>query len=369
MLYYCDNCKKFWMYAIEKCIFCGGTISQKEETKYHVIGYSEVFVSSTGNERVPYYVNLIEDENGQKIIRKSFNKYQIGDFFSFERNVHQSIIIGVIGTGLLGIQIAAYMLQFGYPTILKTREKKTKETSVQKIRKILSKQSEEDEVNQIIEQLSVTTEYQDLKSCDIIIEAVAEEIDIKKDVFRELSKICPDTAIFATNSSSLSIDEIADGIPCPERCIGMHFFNPVNRMDLVEVVIGEKTSSVTQQKIMAFASNLNKKPIVVKNSPGYIVNRLLLPQINEAIHLLEEGVASKQDIDSAVKLGLNHPMGPFELADFIGIDICNNILEIMHHNFDNPKYKPASLLQSMVAEGKLGFKSGDGFYHYGGKRK
>ena len=154
----------------------------------------------------------------------------------------------------------------------------------------------------------------------------------------------------------------------PEKCIGMHFFNPVHRMDLVEVVIGSATDEQTKSAIIDLVLKLNKKPIIVKNSPGYVVNRLLLPQINEAIYILEEGIATKEDIDSAVKLGLNHPMGPFELADFIGLDICLSILNELLKNFNNPKYRPSQLLKTMVAEGKLGFKSGEGFYTYGGKK-
>jgi 3-hydroxybutyryl-CoA dehydrogenase len=367
MQYYCGSCKKFWTYPVEKCIFCGGNISQKEETKYRVIGYSEIHVPSMGNERVPYFVNILEDEDGQKIIRKSSTRYQIGDNFTFEGDTRQDLVIGVVGTGLLGIQIAAYMLQYGFPTILKTRTEKSKGEADKKIRKILAKKSEEDEVTRMIGQLSITTGYSGLEPCDIIIEAAAEDIAIKTDVFTQLSKICRPDTIFATNSSSLSIDELAKSTRNPDRCVGMHFFNPIQKMDLVEVVTGEKTSGATKEKIVSFATLLNKKPIIVKNSPGYIVNRLLLPQINEAILILEEGVATKEDIDSAVKLGLNHPMGPFELADFIGLDICNNILGILHKNLKNPKYQPAKLLQSMVREGKLGYKSGEGFYKYGKK--
>jgi 3-hydroxybutyryl-CoA dehydrogenase len=193
---------------------------------------------------------------------------------------------------------------------------------------------------------------------------VAEDIKIKKDVFNELSKTCRTTTIFATNSSSLSIDKIAEGISNPERCIGMHFFNPIHKMDLVEVVIGEKTSPVIQDTVVAFASDLNKKPIVVKNSPGYIVNRLLLPQINEAIHILESGISTKEDIDNAVILGLNHPMGPLQLADFIGLDICLSILEVLSNELDKNKYRPAKLLYDLVRNGKLGYKTKEGFYKY-----
>jgi 3-hydroxybutyryl-CoA dehydrogenase len=364
MLYYCPNCNKFWTYSVDKCIFCGGNLSQKEETRYHVIGFSEVNIPSTGNERVPYYVNLLEDEHGQKIIKKSFNKYQIGDYFSFEQDLKHGQTIGIIGTGLLGIQLAAYMLQLGYPTILKTRDEKTIHPSLQKIRKILSKQSEEKEVEKILARLFVTIDYSDLKPCDIIIEAVTEDIAIKKDVFNALSGTCSPTTIFATNSSSLSIDTIAENNSNPERFIGMHFFNPVHKMDLVEVVIGTMTSPETQERIVNFALKLNKKPIVVKNSPGYIVNRLLLPQINEAIYILESGISTREDIDNAVVLGLNHPMGPLKLADFIGLDICLSILEVLSDQLGNDKYKPSKLLYQMVKEGKLGYKTREGFYKY-----
>jgi 3-hydroxybutyryl-CoA dehydrogenase len=352
------------MYAVEKCIFCGGNLTQKEETKYHVIGYSEVHVPSTGNERVPYFVNLLEDEQSQKKIKKSFIKYQIGDLFSFEEDFHQNLTVGIIGTGLLGIQLAAFMLQVGYPTILKTRDEGTVNPSIQKIRKILSKQSEEKEVDRMLQNFSITLQYPDLRSCNIIIEAVAEDITIKKEVFDKLSKSCEKTTILATNSSSLSIDKIAEGISNPERCIGMHFFNPIHKMDLIEVVIGKRTSQNTQDSIVAFASELNKRPIVVKNSPGYIVNRLLLPQINEAIQILESGISTKEDIDNAVTLGLNHPMGPLQLADFIGLDICLSILEVLSDEFQEKKYRPAHLLYQMVNEGKLGYKTKEGFYRY-----
>ena len=222
----------------------------------------------------------------------------------------------------------------------------------------------EEEVIRLIRLLNVTTEYDDLTDCDIIIEAIAEDIALKMDVFKNLSNSCKPSTIFSTNSSSLSIDALAKVSDRPGQCVGMHFFNPIHRMDLVEVVIGTSTSDQTKSQAIELVSRLNKIPIVVKNSPGYVVNRLLLPQINEAILTLEEGIASKEDIDCAVKLGLNHPMGPFELADFIGLDICLSIINVLYDKFNDSKYCPSQLLVAMVEEGKLGFKSGEGFYKY-----
>ena len=364
MKYCCIHCKKCWNHPVEKCIFCGKEITQIKETRYKVIGYSKVFIPSTGNEKVPYFVNLLVDKQGHKIFQKSFQKYDIGKIIDLMEVTVQDQKIGIVGSGLMGVQLAAYMIQHGFPTILKTRSEDSKRIAYTKIQKNISKRMSEEEVNKSLRLLTISTDYNNLAKCDLIIEAIAEDSTLKKEIFKNLSNICKQSTIFSTNSSSLSIDELADMTARPEKCIGMHFFNPVHRMDLVEVVIGNTTSDETKSKIIDLVLKLNKKPIVVKNSPGYVVNRLLLPQINEAILTLEEGIATKEDIDSAVKLGLNHPMGPFELADFIGLDICLSIINVLYKKFEDPKYRPSHLLNTMVEEGKLGFKSGEGFYKY-----
>ncbi len=364
MKYCCTTCHKCWNHHVEKCIFCGERITPAEETQYKVIGMSEVFVPSTGNEKVPYYVNILEDSYGHKKIEKSFQKYDFGDIIDIKQSQIGQQRFGVIGTGLLGSQIAAYFIQNGFLTILKTRSEVRANQAVLKIHKQISKLMSDAETEALLRNLSITMDYTDLADCDIVIDASAEDLDIKKDIFYILSKTCKQSCILATNSSSLSIDELAKATDRPEKCIGMHFFNPVHRMDLVEVVLGERTSSATKEAIIHIVTALNKKPIIVQNSPGYVVNRLLLPQINEAILLLEEGVASKEDIDSAIKLGLNHPMGPFQLADFIGLDICKSILDTLYKEMNDVKYKPAQLLTELISKGKLGYKSGEGFYIY-----
>lgn len=307
---------------------------------------------------------MLKDKNGNKILKKSFRKHEIGDRFELDNERPGNITIGVIGTGLLGSQISQYMLEYGYLTVIKTRSEGSKQLIFDKIKKKLGKKLTEEEVDKTLEKLQITIDYQDLKTCDLIIEASAEKIEVKKEIFQDLSQICRPETIFATNTSSLSIDEIAKSTDRPDKCIGMHFFNPVHKMDLIEIVIGEKTSFETKDAVVSLSTDINKKPIVVKNGPGFIVNRYLLPQINEAILMLEEGAASKEDIDSAIKLGLNHPMGPFELADFIGLDICLSILEVLSKGLGPERVKPAKLLYKMVEEGKLGHKSGEGFYKY-----
>ena len=364
MKYGCVHCKLCWNHPIEKCIFCGEEISQVKETRYNVIGYSEVFIPSTGNEKVPYFVNLLEDKSGNKIFQKSFQKYNIGTIIDLEEDMVHEQQIGIVGSGLMGVQLAVYMVQYGFPTVLKTRFEDRKSIAYSKIQKMISKRMSEEEVRTSLQLLTITTDYKDLARCDIIIEAVTEDILLKKEVFKDLSKVCKKSAIFSTNSSSLSIDALASSTDRPEKCIGMHFFNPVHRMDLVEIVVGGVTSEETKAIIIDTVVRLNKKAILVKNSPGYIVNRLLIPQINEAVLLLEDGISSMEDIDSAIKLGLNHPMGPFQLADFIGLDICVSILDVLFRELDNSKYMPAQLLRTKVKEGKLGVKTGEGFYHY-----
>jgi 3-hydroxybutyryl-CoA dehydrogenase len=364
MAYYCANCNKYWNHEVRTCIFCGADTTKTEESIYRVLSSTKVHVPSKGNENVPYFVYLLEDRNGQKVIRKSDHSYQVGDEVNLDVAAVSRYAVGVIGSGLMGTQIAEYMVQTGYPVILKTRSPESIEGITSKIRKKLSKRLQEQEVERCLENLIITTDYSDLNNVDIIIEASKEDLEIKKEVFSELSRVCKPTTIFATNSSSLSIDALAEVTDRPERFIGLHFFNPVHRMDLVEVVIGSKTSNATKEFAVNLANDLKKQPIVVKNSPGFIVNRLLLPQINEAIRLLGDGIASREDIDSAVKLGLNHPMGPFELADFIGLDTCLSILEVLHTGLGDDHFEPAPLLREMVEEGKLGYKSGEGFYTY-----
>lgn len=364
MSFYCKNCEKFWSYSLKKCIYCGESLQELTETVYEVIGSTEVNVPSTEHEKVPYFNYLLEDKNGNKIIIKSFEIHEIGDIIdlSEEKTDKDTYKVGVIGTGQMGMGIAEYILREGHKIILKTRRDPEKATLY--LKKRLSRDHTEEQQETFMENLKVTLDFSSMKDCDIIIEAVSEDFELKKLTFMELSEVCDPHTIFATNTSSISINKLAKITDRPEKFIGMHFFNPVSRMDLIEVVIGEITTDDTKGFVIAFSEELDKIPVVVKDSPGFIVNRLLLPQINEAVHLVENKVAKKEDIDRAMKLGLNHPMGPFQLADFIGIDICVSILQTIYDELKDDKFKPAKTLIEMLGNGKLGLKSGEGFYKY-----
>lgn len=363
-VYRCKNCSKCWNYPVKKCIFCDGDVDEAQETSYTVIGSTQVYVPSAGNEKVPYFDYLLEDKNGDKRIIKSFDGYALGDAVDVAIGNRNRSLVGVIGTGQLGSGIAECLLRNGYATLIKSRSGEGCDKAIAGIRRRLSRDHTGDQVIERLQGLGATTRYQDLKDCDLIIEAAPEDMGIKKDVFMALSGICAKKTIFATNTSSLSIDELAAVTDRPDHCVGMHFFNPVSKMDLIEVVIGRDTSEYTRNFIINFSKGLNKKPIPVNNNPGFIVNRLLMPQINDAVRLFEKGVASKEDIDSAMKLGLNHPMGPFALADLIGIDICVSILNTLYDSFKEERYKPADTLVGLMNGGRLGRKSGEGFYGY-----
>lgn len=272
--------------------------------------------------------------------------------------------VGVIGSGRMGIQITDQLLQLGYRVILKTRYRENIETINSKLLKKMSIALQEKDVGRCLEKLTITTDYYDLKDVDVVIETSIEDVDVKKEIFSALSDVCKPETLFSTNTSSISIDALAAATDRPDRFVGLHFFNPLHRMALVEIIIGARTSDMTKKYAISFAQGMNKKPIIVKNGPGFVVNRLLLPQINEAVHLLGDGIASKEDIDAAVKLGLNHPMGPFELADLIGLDTCLSILDVLHTDLGYSRLEPAPLLREMVERGRLGRKSGEGFYIY-----
>ncbi len=283
--------------------------------------------------------------------------------------------IAVIGAGTMGNGIAHVFAQHGYPVSLIDVSQAALEKASATIQTNLDRMAAKGLIIQevVATTLKNITTYTELESgvsdADLVVEAATENMDLKLSIFRQLDKLCRREAILATNTSSISITRIAAATTRPEQVIGMHFMNPVPIMKLVEVIRGYSTSDAVTQKIMALAAKLGKTATTVNDYPGFVANRILMPMINEAIESLFNGVAGVAEIDTVMKLGMAHPMGPLQLADFIGLDVCLSILEVMHSGFKNPKYAPCPLLVNMVNAGKLGVKSGEGFYDYTGTRK
>ena len=276
---------------------------------------------------------------------------------------------GVIGAGTMGNGIAHVSALTGFDTILMDIKDEFLERGLDTICTNLERQVKKEKISQsdmdgALKLIRTTTVNTDLSDCDLVVEAATENQDIKLNIFKELDQICKNEAILASNTSSISITKIASATNRQNQVIGMHFMNPVPVMKLVEVVRGKKTDDNTVDKIKELSENMGKIPVVCNDSPGFVSNRILAPMINEAVFCLHEGVGTPEAIDSIMKLGMAHPMGPLTLADLIGLDICLDIIKILHHDFGDEKYRPCPLLEKMVAEGNLGRKSGKGFYNY-----
>jgi len=283
--------------------------------------------------------------------------------------------IAVIGAGTMGNGIAHTFAQCGFTVKLIDVSDKALERGIQTIANNLERMLAKGSISEADKTatLSNIITYTDLKDgvtgCDLVVEAATENIQLKLQIFKQLSDLCAHNTILATNTSSISITQIAAQVVHPERVIGMHFMNPVPIMKLVEVIRGYSTSDATTQTIMDLSLQLGKTPTEVNDYPGFVANRILMPMINEAIETLFHGVAGVAEIDTVMKLGMAHPMGPLQLADFIGLDVCLSILNVMYDGFKNPKYAPCPLLVNMVMAGKLGVKSGEGFYDYSQSKK
>jgi 3-hydroxybutyryl-CoA dehydrogenase len=278
--------------------------------------------------------------------------------------------IAVVGAGTMGNGIAHVFAQKGFKVSLIDSNNIALEKAIENIQKNLTRQLNKGIINELEKETALqniatfTSIKEGVDQVELVIEAATENSEIKKSIFKQLDENVNANCIIATNTSSISITQLANVTKRPEKVIGMHFMNPVPVMKLVEIINGNETSKATTNMIVELTKILDKIPCVVKDAPGFIANRILMPMINEAIHAYAEGISDAATIDQIMKLGMAHPMGPLQLADYIGLDVCKNILDIMQEGFNNEKYAPCPLLVTMVAQGKLGVKSGEGFYNY-----
>jgi len=283
--------------------------------------------------------------------------------------------VAVIGAGTMGNGIAHTFAQSGFKVALidinEISLEKGMATIVKNLDRMVAKEKiSEAEKSKTLANISTYTSLADgVKAIDLVIEAATENVDLKLKIFKELDNTCPKETILATNTSSISITQIAAVTSRPDKVVGMHFMNPVPIMKLVEIIRGYSTSDEITNTIMELSKALGKVPVEVNDYPGFVANRILMPMLNESIETLYNGVAGVDEIDTVMKLGMAHPMGPLQLADFIGLDVCLSILNVMYDGFKNPKYAPCPLLVNMVRAGKLGIKSGEGFYDYSESRK
>ena len=283
--------------------------------------------------------------------------------------------VAVIGAGTMGNGIAHTFAQFDYKVQLIDVSQESLDRGMATITKNLDRMvakekiTEEAKANTLANITTFTNLQAGVEYASLVVEAATENLDLKLKIFKDLDTFCPEDTILASNTSSISITQIAAATSRPEMVIGMHFMNPVPVMKLVEIIRGYNTSQETYKAVAGMSAKLNKVPVEVNDYPGFVANRILMPMINEAIETLYNGVAGVNEIDTVMKLGMAHPMGPLQLADFIGLDVCLSILKVMHDGFKNPKYAPCPLLVNMVMAGKLGIKSGEGFYDYSQSRR
>jgi len=361
----CPSCGREYAYHLEVCSWCRVALEQVSPESARIVATIEVNVPSIGHEDVPYWCALVESDNGSRAIQKLDRPAIVGDLLSFGgERVVELAVVGVLGTGVMGRGLSELLLGRGHRVVWCGRSEERLQRARTMLLDRLGRVMDEVQTSEAASRLTTSSDYHALRVCDIVIEAVVEEMGPKKAALAQAEACMREDAVLASNTSGLSIDELAAALARPENLGVLHFFNPATRMRLVETAIGAKTSQRTSEYLDLFARLLGKIPVRVAAKPAFAVNRALMPLLNEAVRELEEGVAPAESIDEAVRLGLNHPMGPLALADLIGLDVVVNIMDNLAERTGDDTYAPRPLLRRLVSEGKLGRKAGEGFYAY-----
>lgn len=361
----CPSCGKAYSYPLEECTFCRVPLAEIETSGGEVVAVTEVNVPSIGHEDVPYWCALVARPQGGFAVVKRDLPTVVGDMLVFgSAEEAATYTIGVIGSGVMARGLVELFLGRGQNVVWVGRSLERIGAARDKVADRLARVMDEDQLATAMSRIEVSDAVADLSECDLVIEAIVEEVEPKLALLRELESAVSADCVIATNTSSLPLDVLALGLNDASRFGGMHFFNPPTRMRLVEVVRAPQTTDETDEFLYELSINLGKIPVRVANGPGFVVNRVLMPLLNEAVRALEDGAAPAEDIDEAVRLGLNHPMGPLALADLIGLDVVVSIMEDLHSRLGDEAYAPRPRLRELVEAGKLGRKTGSGFYDY-----
>ncbi len=323
-MFECEKCGKVWFHPVGECVYCGAKLTERPEGKPEVVASTKVMVDSPSS-RAPYFLVLVSDGTDKQFAISDAEPRK-GEPFGTREPAGSFECVGVIGSGKMGLGIALLLVQYGFRVVLKTRDAKKGPQIRQGLSVLLSRNCDPAKIDEHLRRLSITDAYGGLKECGLVIECVSENPEVKREVLREASLSC--AGIISSNTSSIPVRSIA-APGARQRTLGLHFFNPVMKMKLVEVVQTPDTDLSCVQKVKKFCHQIHKQPVIVADSPGFIVNRLLLLQLEEARRMVREGIATPEDIDKAVRLGLNHPMGPFQLISLIGEDVVDDIGRII----------------------------------------
>jgi 3-hydroxybutyryl-CoA dehydrogenase len=364
LTYSCGVCERTFAYDIPSCPWCGEALTRNVSGPSTVISVTRVETPSIGHEEVPYWCALAADTEGRRALHKLETEALVGQVLDTTADEGSGGRAGIIGTGVMGRGLAELLLTLGWSVVIVSRDATRAARIASAVLARLERVMDEVEIAAAGARLVTTDDLSVLQSCDVVVEAVAEDLSIKKAVLAQAEPHVRPDALLVTNTSGLELDAMAAVLEHPERFGALHFFNPVVRMRLVEISGSNQTSPDTIDALEHLAIRLGKTPIRVKARPAFVVNRILMPLIGEAIRSLEEGAADAEHIDEAVRLGLNHPMGPLALADLIGLDVVLEITENMRQQTGDEAYAPRPTLIRMVAENQLGKKTGRGFFDY-----